>query len=299
MKAYRIGREPRGPWTNRTPPLRGGVFQTETQAVEALDTSESQILDQEKRLIEGGYGSGVGRLPSRYQLHRSSLSPEPECATGSQVTSQGAAARGGASQLGDYTVNSKRPAGGVRITEARVALKPEEWTEWAIQQGKLNDRRHFPSLDPDIQGDIVSKYRLLHRRIQDEGLYSCPYVEYGKEMCRYTSLFGTFLYTLSHGWYITSAVFLGLFWVSYTTYSLPTAMNTDIVQHQVMFTAHDAGHRAITSIFVVDTLIGLFVANFCCGLSLGWWKSSHNVHHLITNMPVSPSRMQHLPDTPR
>jgi delta8-fatty-acid desaturase len=56
-----------------------------------------------------------------------------------------------------------------------------------------------------------------------------------------------------------------------------------------MFTAHDAGHRAITHIFVVDTLIGMFIADFCCGLSIGWWKSSHNVHHLITNQPVSPA----------
>jgi delta8-fatty-acid desaturase len=54
-----------------------------------------------------------------------------------------------------------------------------------------------------------------------------------------------------------------------------------------MFTAHDAGHRAITHIFWIDTLIGLFIADLCCGLSIGWWKSSHNVHHLITNQPVS------------
>lgn len=53
-----------------------------------------------------------------------------------------------------------------------------------------------------------------------------------------------------------------------------------------MFTVHDAGHRAITKNFVVDTLIGLFIADFGCGLSMGWWKSSHNVHHLITNQPV-------------
>ena len=54
-----------------------------------------------------------------------------------------------------------------------------------------------------------------------------------------------------------------------------------------MFTAHDAGHLAITSHFVTDTLIGMFIADFCCGLSIGWWKSSHNVHHLVTNYPVS------------
>lgn len=54
-----------------------------------------------------------------------------------------------------------------------------------------------------------------------------------------------------------------------------------------MFTAHDAGHQGITHNFVVDTLIGMFVADFCCGLSIGWWKSSHNVHHLVTNRHAS------------
>lgn len=53
-----------------------------------------------------------------------------------------------------------------------------------------------------------------------------------------------------------------------------------------MFTAHDAGHRGITHNFVIDTLIGIFIGDFCCGLSIGWWKSSHNVHHLVTNDPV-------------
>jgi len=42
-----------------------------------------------------------------------------------------------------------------------------------------------------------------------------------------------------------------------------------------MFTAHDAGHCAITHHFETDALIGLFIADFCCGLSMGWWKSSH------------------------
>lgn len=63
-----------------------------------------------------------------------------------------------------------------------------------------------------------------------------------------------------------------------------------------MFTAHDAGHCAITHNFVIDTLIAIFIADFCCGLSMGWWKSSHNVHHLITNQPVCPhdSKSMHL-----
>jgi delta8-fatty-acid desaturase len=62
-----------------------------------------------------------------------------------------------------------------------------------------------------------------------------------------------------------------------------------------MFIAHDAGHRGITGNFVTDTLIGAFVADFCCGLSIGWWKSSHNVHHLVTNMPDHDPDLQNTP----
>lgn len=62
-----------------------------------------------------------------------------------------------------------------------------------------------------------------------------------------------------------------------------------------MFTAHDAGHRGISGNFIIDTLIGTFVADFCCGLSIGWWKSSHNVHHLVTNMPEHDPDLQNVP----
>lgn len=87
-------------------------------------------------------------------------------------------------------------------------------------------------------------------------------------MIRYAGLFALFILTLRQGWYFVSACFLGLFW------------------HQIMFTAHDAGHRGITRNITIDTMIGIFIADLCCGLSIGWWKSSHNVHHLLTNAPV-------------
>ena len=62
-----------------------------------------------------------------------------------------------------------------------------------------------------------------------------------------------------------------------------------------MFTAHDAGHRGITGDATIDLCIGAFIGDFCCGLSLGWWKSSHNVHHLITNMPEHDPDIQNVP----
>ena len=207
MKAFRIGRKPAGIWANRTPPIRGGIFQKQDA------------------------------LPSP---PRTATPPLDEC-----------------------------PEKGKKEEDAFAAkLKAAAYTTWAETQDVDRDIRDYPSIDPEVQEEVVKKYRALHQRVHDEGFYDCPYLEYGKEMTRYTALFVTFIVALRYEWYMTSAFFLGLFW------------------HQIMFTAHDAGHRAITGHFVVDSLIAMFVGDFCCGLSMGWWKRSHNVHHLITNHPV-------------
>lgn len=147
----------------------------------------------------------------------------------------------------------------------------------AIQQEVDRDLKLYPSVDIKTQHDIVLKYQDLHRRVKEAGHYNCRYIEYAKEASRFCTLFLIFLVFLRYEWYLTSAVFLGLFW------------------HQIMFTAHDAGHMGITSRFHIDTLIGIFVADFCCGLSIGWWKSSHNVHHLITNQPEHDPDIQNVP----
>jgi delta8-fatty-acid desaturase len=92
---------------------------------------------------------------------------------------------------------------------------------------------------------------------------------------RYTSLGLLSYIALKYNWYCTSALFLGLMW------------------HQLVFTAHDAGHMGITHDPVMDTTIGIIIADFIGGLSIGWWKKNHNVHHIVTNHP------EHDPDIQR
>lgn len=97
-------------------------------------------------------------------------------------------------------------------------------------------------------------YKQLHRRIVDAGLYETRYLTgYGPEIVRYT-LFATLsALAYSKGWLVTSAVFLGLFW------------------HQLTFTAHDLGHLGVTHNWLVDRILGIFIADFLGGLSIGWW----------------------------
>lgn len=139
------------------------------------------------------------------------------------------------------------------------------------------DKATYPSLDPETQAHITQKYRELHQRIIAEGLYDCRYSSYAIECLRYAFFFGMFIYLLKIGWYIPSAAFLGILW------------------HQLAFTVHDASHMGITHNFQIDSGIAMFVASYCGGLSACWWKSNHNVHHLVTNDPAHDPDIQHLP----
>jgi delta8-fatty-acid desaturase len=51
----------------------------------------------------------------------------------------------------------------------------------------------------------------------------------------------------------------------------------------------------ITHNFHVDTVIGIIIADFLGGLSLGWWKRNHNVHHIVTNSPEHDPDIEHMP----
>ncbi|KAI0015838.1 fatty acid desaturase [Xylariomycetidae sp. FL0641] len=139
------------------------------------------------------------------------------------------------------------------------------------------DHEKYPSLDAATQDAIVAKYRALNERIKAEGLYQCNYWAYAVEVTRYSLLFGACLFFLHRGWYVTSAACLGAFW------------------HQLVFSAHDAGHMGITHNFQVDTAIGIIIADFLGGLSLGWWKRNHNVHHIVTNSPEHDPDIEHMP----
>lgn len=145
------------------------------------------------------------------------------------------------------------------------------------QKGITLDLAKYPSLDAQRQDDIVRRYRQLHDRIRAQGLYQCNYRAYLGEVCRYSIIFSMCFWCLRRGWYGSSGLFLGLFW------------------HQLVFSAHDAGHMGITHSFTVDTLIGIFIADFLGGLSLGWWKRSHNVHHIVTNSPEHDPDIEHMP----
>ncbi|KAJ5306141.1 hypothetical protein N7508_005156 [Penicillium antarcticum] len=139
------------------------------------------------------------------------------------------------------------------------------------------DIAKYPSLDTANQEEIKRKYRELNERLKAEGLFNCNYFAYFIECCRYSLFAGLSYMFLRMEWWAASAFFLGCVW------------------HQLVFTAHDAGHMGITHNFHVDSVIGIIIADYIGGLSLGWWKRSHNVHHIVTNEPEHDPDIEHIP----
>ncbi|KAH7175151.1 fatty acid desaturase [Fusarium flagelliforme] len=132
-------------------------------------------------------------------------------------------------------------------------------------------------MDQNNLDGIAASFHNLTTKLKCQGLYNCNYWAYFSEVARITTIFAIMVYFLHKGWYVTSSVFMGAFW------------------HQLVFIAHDAGHKGITHNYHIDTLIGMTVGNHLGGLSMGWWKRSHNIHHVITNDPAHDEGIQHLP----
>lgn len=223
MKCYRIGRKPMGPWLNKTPPVRGGVFRPYSLHNEPeVPDSSIWISEPESLSDDADNDSSDDLLSDRLSSSYTPVSLSP-CSTpilsGADVPNAGISRL----SLGKGLGLRKRLASSASSTTSAAnppTKCPVQYTNWAVQQGVDEGVRDYPSVDPAVQQGIVNRYRALHQQIRDEGLYSCRYIEYGKEMIRYTSLFIGFLTALYFEWYMTSAVMLGLFWVSIAVFLL-------------------------------------------------------------------------------
>jgi delta8-fatty-acid desaturase len=167
---------------------------------------------------------------------------------------------------------------------------------------------------------VSTSYRLLDAQIRNLGLYTTDYSFYLREALKFFALWAVVLY-------------FPLAYPGSTYAVLVSAFIAAILWHQGAFVAHDgnapsptnrpfffflfilvystklkpdhslffcyplitAGHSGITHDQWTDTVLGISLANFMGGLSLGWWKKNHNVHHIVTNHPEHDPDIQHMP----
>jgi delta8-fatty-acid desaturase len=257
MNRYQIGRI-EGRWTNFLPPIQGGKFRTQEELDRVAETDDMDLFSAPGEEIDSPSSSPE-------------YSPIFEAAERPVITNR---------QRNPATVLRASSASSISSVDldedATLPLKMSV-LDRRTQQELDFDKAKYPSLDWTTQDNITQKYRKLQERIKAEGLYDCSFMSYGIECLRYGLFFCAFLYLLHAGWYITSAIPLACFW------------------HQLTFTVHDAGHMGITHDFTTDSTIAMFIASFLGGLSAGWWKLNHNVHHLVTNHPEHDPDIQYIP----
>lgn len=105
-------------------------------------------------------------------------------------------------------------------------------------------------------------------------------------------------------WYITYQVLMAILFVTSIglvvfskrdSMHIVSALCMAVFWHQMAFLGHDAGHMSVHVDRKKDFNFGLVIANFLTGISVGWWKATHNVHHAVPNSLHDDPDIAHLP----
>ncbi|CCH41965.1 sphingolipid delta8-desaturase [Wickerhamomyces ciferrii] len=286
FKRWKIG-EINYKWINFVPPIQGGKFRT-LEEQELDEIKEEQLSRSPASPASNSSSSEDLKLSSSTDPSdvEDSIDTKAESSSNyakqQQQKQQQPKLNTTAGQCSEVT-KPKIPQGLIpslstkEAYERKVVKDPSDVIDNYDNGQVEQDLKSLPSLDYETQEHLSKEYNKLHDIIIENGWYQCPYWEYAKEATRIATLFSISFTLLYFKWYFLSAIFLGLAW------------------QQLVFIAHDAGHISITHQYETDNIIGMIVASFIGGLSLGWWKRNHNVHHLITNDPVHDPDIQHLP----
>jgi delta8-fatty-acid desaturase len=126
----------------------------------------------------------------------------------------------------------------------------------------------------------VADFRRVRLELLRRGLFETDMHFYAKMAAWHAALFLSSLY-LSLGCtsctaHMSGAVLMGVFW------------------QQLAGIGHDLGHSGVTHDFHRDHRIGSTLSALM-GLSVGWWKSDHNTHHVACNAIEHDPNIQHMP----
>ena len=127
----------------------------------------------------------------------------------------------------------------------------------------------------------VADFRAVRQELLRRGLFRTRWQFYAKLFMWYTTIFVTSIYLTIRCTCLTShmggALLMGLFW------------------QQLAGLGHDLGHSSVTHRFRHDYFFGATVGNALMGISSGWWKRSHNTHHVVCNSIEHDPDIQHMP----
>eukprot|EP00521_Asterionellopsis_glacialis_P008849 CAMPEP_0195285944 /NCGR_PEP_ID=MMETSP0707-20130614/3593_1 /TAXON_ID=33640 /ORGANISM="Asterionellopsis glacialis, Strain CCMP134" /LENGTH=570 /DNA_ID=CAMNT_0040345521 /DNA_START=85 /DNA_END=1797 /DNA_ORIENTATION=+ len=127
----------------------------------------------------------------------------------------------------------------------------------------------------------VQDFREIRQELLRRGLFETDPVYYYQKYAWYATLFVSALYLslacTSTAAHMAGAVVMGFFW------------------QQLAGWGHDIGHSSVSHNFQYDNLIGATIGCALMGISTGWWKHSHNTHHVVCNSIENDPDIQHMP----
>ena len=123
--------------------------------------------------------------------------------------------------------------------------------------------------------DKMEDFFELEKHMRDIGLFKSSPQFYVERALILVLLFATAISWRVHA-PVFSAVCLGMFWI------------------QLAFVGHDVGHSSVNG-RRNDSFYGTLFGNTLGGISLGWWKHGHYVHHVSPNDMEKDPDIQHLP----
>lgn len=124
------------------------------------------------------------------------------------------------------------------------------------------------------KGKKLNEFLELEEQMQKMGLFESTALFYIERAAVLTFFFATACSLRSNPF--VSAVCLGMFF------------------QQLAFIGHDVGHSSVNG-KKSDLFYGTLFGNTLGGISLGWWKHSHYVHHATPNDFEKDPDIQHLP----
>jgi delta8-fatty-acid desaturase len=113
--------------------------------------------------------------------------------------------------------------------------------------------------------DFVKEHRQIRQTMLEQGMFETNPSYYNLKAVFYCALFFGALYMTilrpSVTEHMIGALLLAAFW------------------QQIAFFGHDIGHNAVWHVRAKDLWWGIVLGNSTGGISLGWWKRSHNVSY--------------------
>lgn len=207
------------PWLNFTPPIRGGLFRRlgDDETTSSSDDDDDDVDVDSIRASANSSTTSVDTVKSSLGPTSTPTSGQGKPIDATKPNTINQLRRPFASQvdLEPYEHGlSSTPIYQRSVKSITHHQSPDRYVASAVQKEIDDNVNDYPSLDATTQRNITRKYQALHQRVKNEGFYDCRYREYAKEAVRYTALFSVFFVALRSGWYMTSAAFLGLFWVT-------------------------------------------------------------------------------------